>query len=41
MSKQSGSYLLPGTTCMLAMVRNDSRVHQVELKKEEGKKRKK
>jgi len=28
MSKQSGSYLLPGTTCMLAMVRNDSRVQQ-------------
>jgi hypothetical protein len=40
MSKQSGSYLLPGTTCMLAMVRNDSRVHQAELKKEERKEKK-
>jgi hypothetical protein len=33
MSKQSGSYLLPGTTCMLVVVRNDSHVHQAELKK--------
>jgi hypothetical protein len=41
MSKQSGSYLLPGTTCMLAMVRNDSLVHQAELKKRRKEKKKK
>ncbi len=40
MSKQSGSYLLSETTCMLAMVRNDSRVHQAELKKKKKKERK-
>ncbi len=28
-----GSYLLPRTTCMLAIVRDDSHVHQAELKK--------
>jgi hypothetical protein len=42
MSKQSGSYLLPGTTCMLVVVRNDSHVHQAELKKKKkGRKEKK
>jgi len=34
MNKQSGSYLLSETTCMLAIVRNDSRVHLDELEKE-------
>jgi hypothetical protein len=41
MSKQSGSYLLPDTTCMFVMVRNDSHVHQVELKKRRRKEKKK
>ena len=40
MNKQSGSYLLPETTCMWAMVRNDSRVHQAQLKKPEERKKK-
>jgi hypothetical protein len=41
MSKQSGSYLLSETTCVLAMVRNDSRVHQAQLKKKKERKEKK
>ncbi len=41
MSRQAGSYLLPRTTCMFSIVRNDSHVHQAELEKKRMKEEKK